>query len=53
MDVTVHVNATEPVKLVVVLRAMVAVASPPGSTPAEGVSADGVSVKFCAWADVT
>ena len=47
-----QVNETEPVKPVVELSAMVAVAWPPGSTPADGENAEAVSVKFCAWANV-
>ena len=42
-----QVNETEPVKPVVEFNAMVAVAWPPGSTPADGENAEAVSVKFC------
>jgi hypothetical protein len=53
VEVAVQVNVTGLENPVVVLSAMVAVAVPPGSTPARGESADAVSVKFCTWANVT
>jgi hypothetical protein len=55
VELTVQVNETGPLNVGFVgdgFRAMVAVAWPPGSTPAEGENADGVSVKFCPWANV-